>query len=94
MSISMHIQDLDKFYIRFLKILSSNEIMTDGQMNGRTDGMTDIRNGAIIKLDHRNYKGFPTMQDSNQSAQLQRLSRMLKFCVYQVFQLYFPEGKQ
>ena len=34
------------------------------------------------------------MQDSNQAAQLQRLSRMLKFCVYQVFQLYFPEGKQ
>ena len=28
------------------------------------------------------------MQDSNQSAKLQRLSRMLKFCVYQVFQLY------
>ena len=34
------------------------------------------------------------MQDSNQSAQLQRLSRILKFCVYQVFQLYFPEGNQ
>ena len=56
--------------------------------------MTDIPNGAVIKLDQRNYQGFPTMQDSNQSAQLQRLSRMLKFCVYQVFQLYFPEGKQ
>ena len=33
----MHIQNLDKFYKRFLKVLSSNEIMTDGQMNGRTD---------------------------------------------------------
>ena len=29
MSISMHIQNLDKFYKRFLKILSGNEIMTD-----------------------------------------------------------------
>ena len=25
--------------------------------------------------------GFPTMQDSNQPTQLQRLARMLKFCV-------------
>ena len=51
--------------------------------------MTDIPNRAIIKLDHRNYQGCPTMQDSNQSAQLQRLSRMLKFCVYQVFNYTF-----
>ena len=40
MSISMHIQNLDKFYKKFLKILSGNEIMTDGQMNGRMDGQT------------------------------------------------------
>ena len=30
------------------------------------------------------------MQDSNQPTQLQRLARMLKFCVLQVYQLYFP----
>ena len=29
------------------------------------------------------------MQDSNQPTQLQRLARMLKFCVEQVYQLYF-----
>ena len=41
-SISMHIQNLDKFYKRFLKILSGNKIMTDGRQ--RTDGMTDNPN--------------------------------------------------
>ena len=29
------------------------------------------------------------MQDSNQPTQLQRLARMLKFCVEQVYQSYF-----
>ena len=29
------------------------------------------------------------MQDLNQPTQLQRLARMLKFCVEQVYQLYF-----
>ena len=32
------------------------------------------------------FSGFPTMQDSNQPTQLQRLDRMLKFCVEQVNQ--------
>ena len=40
MSISMHIQNLDKLYKSVLKILSRNKIMTDG----RTDGMTDNPN--------------------------------------------------
>ena len=35
------------------------------------------------------FSGFTTMQDSNQPTQLQRLARMLKFCVEQVYQLYF-----
>ena len=30
------------------------------------------------------------MQDSNQPTELQRLARMLKFCVEQVYQLYYP----
>ena len=38
-----------------------------------------------MKQDHRNCldlsSGFPTIQDSNQPTQLQRLARMLKFCV-------------
>ena len=34
------------------------------------------------------------MQDSNQPTQLQRLARMLKFCVEQVYQLYFPGSEQ
>ena len=38
--------------------------------------------------------GFPTVQDSNQPAQLQRLARKLKFCVLQVYQLYSPESQQ
>ena len=38
--------------------------------------------------------GFLTMQDSNQPTQLQRLARMLKFCVEQVYQLYFPASEQ
>ena len=38
--------------------------------------------------------GFPTMQDSNQPAQLQRVARELKFCVLQVYQLYLQEGEQ
>ena len=39
--------------------------------------------------------GFTTMQDSNQPAQLQRVhvARKLKFCVLQVYQLYFQEGE-
>ena len=45
MSISMHIQYLDKFYKIVLKILSGNEkIMTDKRANKRTDGMTDNPN--------------------------------------------------
>ena len=31
------------------------------------------------------FSGFSTMQASNQSVQLQRLARMLKFCVYSKF---------
>ena len=31
-------------YKRVLKILSGNEIMTDGQTDGQTDGMTDNPN--------------------------------------------------
>ena len=38
MSISMHIQNLDKLNKRVLKILSGNEIMTDVQTD---NGMTD-----------------------------------------------------
>ena len=34
------------------------------------------------------------MQDSNQPTQLQRLARMLKFCVEQVYQLYFPGSER
>ena len=42
-----------------------------------------------MKLDHRNYldlnedlsSGIPTMQDSNERTQLQRLARMLKYSV-------------
>ena len=61
-----------------------------------------------IKLDHRNYhdfykwastqenqsSGFPTMQDSNQPAQLQKLARMLKFlflCVSSLSIILFRE---
>ena len=40
------------------------------------------------------FSGFPTMQDSNQPTQLQRLARMPKFCVEQVYQLYFPGREQ
>ena len=40
------------------------------------------------------FSGFPTMQDSNQPAQLQKLARMLKFCVEQVYQLCFPGSEQ
>ena len=39
-SISMHIQNLFKFYKVVLKILSGNEMMTDG----RNDRMTDNPN--------------------------------------------------
>ena len=40
------------------------------------------------------FSGFPTMQDSNQPTQLQRLARMRKFSVEQVYQLYFPGSEQ
>ena len=54
-----------------------------------------IVNMRETKLDHRNFhdfdewvstwenpsSGFSTMQDSNQPAQLQRLARMLNFCL-------------
>ena len=43
-SISMHIQNLVKFYKVVLKILSGNEMMTDGGNVGRNDGMTDNPN--------------------------------------------------
>ena len=52
----------------------------------------------IIKLSgpqrEDRFSGFPAMQDSNQPTQLQRLARMLKFCVEQVYQLYFPGSEQ
>ena len=49
MSISMHLQNVDKFYRRVLKILSGHEkIMMDERMNKgtdeRMDGMTDNPN--------------------------------------------------
>ena len=39
--------------------------------------------------------GFTAMQDSNQPAQLQRVhvASNVKFCVKQVYQLYFQEGE-
>ena len=37
----MHIQNLVKFYKVVLKILSGNEMMTDGQNDRQNDGMTD-----------------------------------------------------
>ena len=42
-SISMHIK-LGKFYKVVHKILSGNEMMTDGQNGRQNDGMTDIPN--------------------------------------------------
>ena len=41
MSIAMHIQNLLKFYIRVLKILSRNETMTDERMDEQTDEQND-----------------------------------------------------
>ena len=43
-SISMHIQNLGKFYKVVLKLLSGNEMMTDGQNDRRNDEMTDNPN--------------------------------------------------
>ena len=43
-SISMHIQNFGKFYKVVLKILSGNEMMTDGQNNRQNVGMTDNPN--------------------------------------------------
>ena len=43
-SILMHIQNLVKFYKVVLKILSGNEMMTDGQNDRLNDGMTDNPN--------------------------------------------------
>ena len=40
------------------------------------------------------FSGFPTMQNSNQPTQLQRLAKMLKFCVEQVYQLHFHGSEQ
>ena len=49
-----------------------------------------------MKLDHRNNLDLNehAMQDSNQPTQLQRLARMLKFCVEQVYQLNFSGSEQ
>ena len=74
MSISMHIQNLDKFYIRFLKILSSNEIMTEGQMNGRTDGMTAYNKTGSQKLsgvsDHARLKPICSVTEIIKNAEI------------------------
>ena len=40
----MHIRNLVKFYKVVLKILSGNEMMTDGQKDDRNDRMTDNQN--------------------------------------------------
>ena len=40
----MHIQNLGKFYKVVLKILSGNEMMTDGQNDRLNNGMTDNPN--------------------------------------------------
>ena len=37
--------------------------------------------------------GFPTLQDSNQSAQLQGLARILRYCVEQNWLLFFPDSE-
>ena len=44
--------NLDKFYKRVLKILSGNEIMTDGQTDEGKDGMTDKPNPIQPPLFH------------------------------------------
>ena len=41
----------------------------------------DTRKPSLVKMREDLSSGFPTMQDSNQPTQLQRLARMLKFCV-------------
>ena len=49
MSISMHIENLDKFYKRVLKILSENEkIMTDERTDGRTKERNDRQPKSYI----------------------------------------------
>ena len=74
MSISMHIQNLDKFYKRFLKILSSNEIMMDGQMNGQKDGMIDIPKTGSQKLsgvsDHARLKPICSVTEIIKNAEI------------------------
>ena len=61
-------------------------------------GKKQIVNLREMKLDGPQredpFSSFPTMQDSNQPIQLQRLARMLKFSVEQVYQLYFPGSEQ
>ena len=66
----MHIQNLDKFYRWVLKILSGNEIMTDGRLNRQTEWQTIqiqysphfYQSGAIINVSsvyiRGLYKGF------------------------------------
>ena len=70
----MHIQNLDKLYIRFLKILSSNKIMMDGQMNGRTDGMTAYNKTGLQKLsgvsDHARLKPICSVTEIIKNAEI------------------------
>ena len=71
-----------------LDMLIIREIM-NCQFEGNQTGSKKLSGYQLEDL----FSGFPTMQDSDQPTQLQRLARMLKFCVKQVYQLYFPESK-
>ena len=63
-------------------------------------GKKRIVNLREMKMDHRNYPDlnektcFQAFRPCKTPTQLQRLARMLKFCVEQVYQLYFPSSEQ
>ena len=64
-------------------------------------GKKRIVNLREMKLGHKKYLDLNEKtcfqafrQGSNQPTQLQRLARMLKFCVEQVYQLYLPGSEQ
>ena len=78
----------------YVKSISLNMLIirekTNCQFEGNETGSYKVSGPQREDL----FSGFPTMQDSNQPTQLQRLARMLKFCVEQVYQLSFPGSEQ
>ena len=77
-----------------LSLLGTWQGQNGEEWNEKTSTVLQVRSLEIWTSARQNLSsGLPTKRDSNRSPQLQRLARKMKFCLLQVFVLYFPKGK-